>query len=65
MNLNTADKKFKCPCHCGVYDRYGLVVSGPPPAPMERRETLIMTATAIARNNWREQTRAMKIPCCA
>jgi cytochrome b6-f complex iron-sulfur subunit len=24
-----------CPCHNGIYDRYGQVVSGPPPRPLE------------------------------
>ena len=27
---------FKCPCHGGVYDRAGNVVSGPPPRPLEK-----------------------------
>jgi Rieske Fe-S protein len=27
-------KQFKCPCHGGVYDQTGAVVSGPPPAPL-------------------------------
>lgn len=28
--------QFHCPCHGGVYDREGAVVSGPPPAPLAR-----------------------------
>ncbi len=36
VNWNAADKQFKCPCHGGVYDRDGNVVSGPPPAPLAR-----------------------------
>ena len=28
--------QFKCPCHGGVFDREGRVVSGPPPAPLRR-----------------------------
>lgn len=27
---------FKCPCHGGVYDRAGNVVSGPPPRPLDK-----------------------------
>lgn len=34
-----ADKnKFFCPCHNGVFDKYGNVVSGPPPRPLDRYE---------------------------
>jgi cytochrome b6-f complex iron-sulfur subunit len=29
-------QEFYCPCHQGRYDRYGDVVSGPPPLPLER-----------------------------
>jgi Rieske Fe-S protein len=29
-------QQFRCPCHGGVYDREGRVVSGPPPSPLER-----------------------------
>jgi cytochrome b6-f complex iron-sulfur subunit len=27
---------FLCPCHKGRYDRYGKVISGKPPRPLER-----------------------------
>ena len=27
--------RFNCPCHGGMYDRYGQVVSGPPPRPLD------------------------------
>ncbi len=32
-----ADKRqFHCPCHDGLFDEFGDVVSGPPPLPLER-----------------------------
>jgi Rieske Fe-S protein len=34
-------KKFKCPCHGGVYGRDGSVVSGPPPRPLDVVEARI------------------------
>jgi len=27
-------QEFLCPCHAGVFDKSGAVVSGPPPAPL-------------------------------
>ena len=36
VNWDAASSQFKCPCHGGVYDRQGNVVSGPPPAPLTR-----------------------------
>ena len=27
-------KKFRCPCHGGVYDPSGRVIEGPPPRPL-------------------------------
>ena len=30
---------FFCPCHNGVFDKDGNVVSGPPPRPLDRYET--------------------------
>jgi Rieske Fe-S protein len=32
---------FKCPCHGGVYDRAGNVVSGPPPRPLEKLQVRV------------------------
>ncbi|HTM05156.1 MAG TPA: Rieske (2Fe-2S) protein [Vicinamibacterales bacterium] len=34
-------KAMKCPCHGGVYDKTGTVVSGPPPKPLARFTTRI------------------------
>ena len=37
-----ADKQiFKCPCHDGLYDPEGQVISGPPPEPLRRHKTKI------------------------
>lgn len=37
-----ADKdRYFCPCHGGVFDRSGAVVSGPPPKPLVRHEVQV------------------------
>ena len=33
---NGEKKEFYCPCHDGFFDGGGNVISGPPPAPLER-----------------------------
>lgn len=33
--------QFFCPCHNGIYDKYGYVVSGPPPRPLDEFLTKI------------------------
>ncbi len=33
--------QFFCPCHNGVFDRDGVVVSGPPPRPLDRFENMV------------------------
>lgn len=40
-----AKKQFVCPCHAGVFDRGGKVVSGPPPRPMDRFEARVNDVT--------------------
>jgi len=34
-------RQFYCPCHAGVYDENGNVVSGPPPRPLDRYELAV------------------------
>ncbi len=34
-------QQFFCPCHDGVYDRIGNVVSGPPPRPLDRYQVKV------------------------
>jgi cytochrome b6-f complex iron-sulfur subunit len=36
VSWNPEKKNFYCPCHEGLFDAEGRVVSGPPPAPLER-----------------------------
>ncbi len=33
--------KFFCPCHNGVFDRQGNVLSGPPPRPLDRYDVQV------------------------
>jgi len=35
------EERYHCPCHGGIYDASGAVVSGPPPAPLRRLEVHI------------------------
>ncbi len=36
VNYNKAGAQLVCPCHGGVYDTAGNVVSGPPPSPLTK-----------------------------
>jgi cytochrome b6-f complex iron-sulfur subunit len=36
VSWNPEKKNFYCPCHEGLFDAEGRVISGPPPAPLER-----------------------------
>lgn len=38
---NAEEGQFQCPCHGGVYDASGAVVSGPPPRPLTRLEVKV------------------------
>ncbi len=37
----TDQDQFFCPCHNGVFDKEGKVVSGPPPRPLDRFEVKV------------------------
>jgi menaquinol-cytochrome c reductase iron-sulfur subunit len=41
VRWDEAQGAFVCPCHDGVFDRQGSVVSGPPPRPLDRYEAKI------------------------
>jgi menaquinol-cytochrome c reductase iron-sulfur subunit len=41
VTWKTDKLEFLCPCHDGVFDKEGAVVSGPPPTPLKRYETKI------------------------
>jgi Rieske Fe-S protein len=34
-------KTFFCPCHNGIFDSQGQVISGPPPRPLDQYETKV------------------------
>jgi cytochrome b6-f complex iron-sulfur subunit len=36
VKWDPAAEAFHCPCHAGHFDKNGRVLSGPPPAPLER-----------------------------
>jgi menaquinol-cytochrome c reductase iron-sulfur subunit len=36
VRWNAASKRFLCPCHGGVFDASGDVLTGPPPRPLDR-----------------------------
>ncbi len=53
--------RFNCPCHGGIYDRYGVVHAGPPPRPLdlfpisiEGGELIVDTGTIIQRSGFDE-----------
>lgn len=53
--------RFNCPCHGGIFDRYGIVHAGPPPRPLdlfpitiERGELVVDTGTTIQRSGFDE-----------
>lgn len=45
VNYSTANKQFSCPCHGGLYDSSGKVLSGPPPAPLKQYQVAVSGST--------------------
>jgi Rieske Fe-S protein len=41
VRWDTKDKKFRCPCHGGIYAADGTVLGGPPPRPLDAIEARI------------------------
>jgi Rieske Fe-S protein len=41
--------RFFCPCHNGVFDREGQVVSGPPPRALDRYDVEVMAGAIYLR----------------
>ena len=46
VHWESARGQFVCPCHGGVYDRDGRVVSGPPPRGLERLNVRVNPQTS-------------------
>lgn len=62
-----AKGRFNCPCHGGIFDRYGIVHGGPPPRPLdifpmtvEKRELVVNTGTIIQRKGF-DESQVMKV----
>jgi cytochrome b6-f complex iron-sulfur subunit len=45
--FNPQSKRIECPCHGGVYDAAGNVVSGPPPSPLRALATRVDNDTVF------------------
>jgi Rieske Fe-S protein len=46
VHWDEGGQQFRCPCHGGVYDRDGKVVSGPPPRPLDRLNVRVNPQTS-------------------
>jgi Rieske Fe-S protein len=46
VSWDGAARQFKCPCHGGVFDRDGRVLSGPPPRPLDRLSARVNPQTS-------------------
>jgi Rieske Fe-S protein len=44
-------RQIVCPCHRGVFDLYGNVISGPPPRPLRPRELVVRDGFLYAKGS--------------
>lgn len=62
-----AKGRFNCPCHGGIYDRYGVVTAGPPLRPFDLHpitldgDTIVVDAGAIIRRQTYQESQALKV----
>ena len=47
VSWDPESETIRCPCHGGVFDRFGAVLAGPPPAPLARYATRIEDDTVL------------------
>ncbi len=47
VNWNPEKRNFYCPCHDGLFDGDGNVISGPPPTPLERLKVEVRGDKAV------------------
>lgn len=59
--------RFNCPCHGGIYDRYGVVRGGPPPRPLDlmaawvEGEELVVDTSQILQRHRYEPSQAIPV----
>ena len=59
--------RFNCPCHGGIYDRYGVVKAGPPPRPFDlypvtlNGDKLVVDTGILIRRQTYEESQALKV----
>ena len=59
--------RFNCPCHGGIYDRYGAVKAGPPPRPLDIHpitldgDRLVVETGVIIRRQTYNESQVLKV----